>query len=72
MGIFGKLNNPANIPLHHVRGITRAAGIELVQFHDLTVSHSIGGSVSGFDRLWALFPRFAPITLLICTNRSDL
>lgn len=72
MGIFGKLNNPSNVPLHHIRGITRAAGIELVQFHELTVNHAIGCSVSRFDRIWSLFPRLSPVTLLICINQPNV
>lgn len=65
-GIMGKLNNPTNQPIHHIRGITSRAGRELVQFHGLKIREIIGTSGGRFHALWKYFPSIAPVNVIIC------
>lgn len=63
--LFGKLNNPKNEPIHHIRGITYRAMKELIQFYSFKIK-KIYGYEYRLRRLFGLFPSFAPIDIFIC------
>ena len=69
-GPFGPLNNPNDLPIHHIRGFTRRAGHDFLRYHDLEIQQSIGGSVGRLDPIWRFVPGFAPVSLFICMKKT--
>jgi len=65
-GLFGRLNNPTDIPIHHIRGITLQAGRDLARHHGLNIRRVIGASSGISDYVWRFVPHIAPVALLIC------
>lgn len=64
-GIFGKINNPQDEPIHHLRGITHRAMKELVQFYGFEIKKIIGyeyrlGKIPSFLSL------LASVNIFIC------
>jgi 2-polyprenyl-3-methyl-5-hydroxy-6-metoxy-1,4-benzoquinol methylase len=41
-GLFGKLNNPKNEPIHHIRGFTYRAIKEMLKYNNFKIIKSIG------------------------------
>ena len=64
-GPFGRANNPTDLPVHHIRGITARAGRQLVAHHGLKVQRFCGASWGILDPLWRYLPGLAPVNLLI-------
>lgn len=64
-GWFGRYNNPSDVPIHHIRGITTRAGQELLKYHGLSIRQTIGSSHSRFEGLWRNIPGIAPVNLMI-------
>ena len=64
-GLTGKLNNPGNIPLHHIRGITYRAMCELLEYNGLKIIWARGSD-------WYLpkavkhIPSIASINVILC------
>ncbi|MFA4942601.1 MAG: methyltransferase domain-containing protein [Patescibacteria group bacterium] len=67
-GIFGKLNNSKNVPLHHIRGITNRAMREMLDFNNFKIVKIIGYEYR-FKRLFRFFPSFAPVNIVICKKK---
>lgn len=63
--LFGKLNNPKNEPIHHIRGITYIAMKELIQFYGFKIKKIYGYEyrLKGF---FGSFPSLAPVDIFIC------
>lgn len=63
-GIFGKLNNPNNEPIHHIRGFTLRAIKEMLNYYNFKVV-----KVYGYDhrlkRLMKYFPSIAPVNVIV-------
>lgn len=70
-GWFGRLNNPTNVPIHHIRGIASQAGKELLEHHGLTIRKSLGASHGVMDYFWQFLSPFAPVNLIICRKTCD-
>lgn len=68
MGLVGRLNNPSNQPLHHIRGITSRAANELLQHHGLKIRRTLGSSWGILEPFWRYIPSLAPINLFVCEN----
>jgi 2-polyprenyl-3-methyl-5-hydroxy-6-metoxy-1,4-benzoquinol methylase len=64
-GFFGKINSPADGSLHHIRGITHKAMIELIKHYGFTVLKKIGSEYR-VPLFFYLFPEIAPINIFIC------
>ena len=64
-GIFGRLNNKNNEPLHHIRGITYRAMVAMLKFHGFKVIKVIGYEYR-LKKLFYYFPGIAPINIYIC------
>lgn len=62
-GIFGRLNNPDNSAIHHIRGITYRAMKELLVTNRFKIDKAIGNDVTGLLRFC---PQFATTVLFIC------
>jgi SAM-dependent methyltransferase len=65
-GWFGRMNNPTNVPIHHIRGITALAARELLTHHGLVIRKAKGASHGAMDHLWQFVPQLAPVNLVIC------
>ncbi|MFM7035599.1 MAG: class I SAM-dependent methyltransferase [Planctomycetia bacterium] len=64
-GWFGRYNNPTDVPIHHIRGITTRAGRELLTYHGLSIRQLIGTSHGRFEWLWRLIPGIAPVNVVV-------
>jgi len=62
---FGKLNNPKNEPIHHIRGFTHRAMKGMIQFYGFQII-KIYGYEYRLKRLFSLFPSLAPINIFVC------
>lgn len=69
-GIFGKLNNFKNEPLHHIRGITRRAMKELVEYNRFKVLKIIGYDHHRFKKFFRCFPQIATSNIFICKKQK--
>lgn len=64
-GIFGSLNNPKNISIHHIRGITYKGMKELVKYHGFKIEKVIGWEFR-MPFLFKRIPSLAPLNIFIC------
>lgn len=64
-GIFGKLNNPHNQPIHHIRGITSRAMKEMLEFNGFKIIKIIGHE-NRLKKLLYFFPSIASVNIIIC------
>lgn len=64
-GIFGRFNNPRDIPLHHIRGISHSAMRDLVRYHGFEIV-KIQGYDYRFPKIFSFFPSVAPINIFAC------
>lgn len=64
-GIFGKLNNPNNSPIHHIRGIAHKAMKEFIQSNGFKML-SIYGWDYRFPKLFIHFPSISAVNIFIC------
>lgn len=64
-GIFGRLNNHGNQPIHHLRGITYKAMKEMVNYHGFKIIKTIGYEYR-FKKISYFFPSIAPVNIFIC------
>lgn len=71
MGIFGKKNNPTNEPIHHIRGITKKAMQEMLNFYGFNIVKTLGSSFN-FQKIFSLYPNIAPMVFFICQKKSKL
>lgn len=62
-GIFGRLNNPDDSVIHHIRGITYRAMKELLVTNGFKIDKVIGSDATGLLRFC---PRIATTVLFIC------
>jgi SAM-dependent methyltransferase len=65
MGLFGRLNNPGNQSIHHIRGITTRAMKEMVQYHGFEVVKIMGGSLNNMKFFNAIY-QLAPQNIFVC------
>lgn len=63
-GIFGRLNNKVNRPIHHIRGITHKAMREFVQYHGFKILHMIGYDYR-IENMFRFIPSVAPVNINI-------
>ncbi len=68
MGLPGKLNNPANKRLHHIRSMTYKAIKEFLGYHGFTVIKTVGYTGGGFNFAKHL-PSIAGDVLYICRKK---
>jgi len=64
-GLFSKLNNKHRRTIHHIRGITRKAMIEFLNYHKFEIIKEFGY----FHKLgltFQIFLGFAPVNIFIC------
>ena len=64
-GIFGRLNNPLDQPIHHIRGITNGAMKEMLKFNGFKVIKNFGYEYR-FKKLFYFFPNIASVNIFIC------
>ncbi|HOV97471.1 MAG TPA: hypothetical protein PLW49_00430, partial [bacterium] len=67
-GIFGKLNNRGNRPIHHIRGITHRAMKEMLEFNGFEIIKAIGYEWR-LKKLFYYFPSIAPVNIFICLKK---
>jgi 2-polyprenyl-3-methyl-5-hydroxy-6-metoxy-1,4-benzoquinol methylase len=65
-GIFGRLNNSQNQPIHHLRGITYKAMREMVEFYGFKIIKTCGYDYRLVKGLFTLFTSLAPVNLFVC------
>jgi SAM-dependent methyltransferase len=65
MGMFGKLNNPDDEPIHHIRGITYKAMKEMLEFYNFKIVRSIKSN-KGLLILKVLPPSLSSVVVFIC------
>jgi len=68
-GIFSKLNNKRNQTVHHIRGITRKAMAELLNYHKFKIVHEFG-YFHKLGLVFEIFLAFAPVNIFICKKTS--
>lgn len=73
-GILGKLNNPNNKPIHHIRGITNKAMKEMVGFHGFRIEKMFGHSnkfknSNIFNKIFYYMPSLAPANIFVCRKK---
>jgi len=64
-GLFGRLNNPTNKPVHHVRGITYRAMREMVSYWGFVVERVVPYDYR-LGRLCKAFVGVAPVNIFVC------
>lgn len=64
-GIFGKINNKSGKTLHHIRGITHKAMIEMINYHGFKIIKKIGYEYR-FKKLFYFFPSIASVNIFVC------
>jgi len=68
-GVFGKLNNPNNEPIHHIRGFTLAAIKEMLKYYGFEITQ-----IYGYDyRLKGImkyFSSLAPVNIIVSRKIS--
>lgn len=69
-GPIGRLSNPNGTPVHHVRGITLRAMIELVRFHGFAVKKIIPYEFR-IGRLPRIFAGLAPVIIMVCEKSKS-
>jgi len=67
-GIFGRLNNRGNQPIHHIRGITHRAMKEMLEFNGFEIIKVIGYEWR-LKKLFYYFPSIAPVNIFICLKK---
>lgn len=67
-GFMGALNNPEDVPLHHIRGITYRALRELLAYNGLHIVWSRGYDWR-LSRLVARCPSVASIVVVLCQKK---
>ncbi|MFA6048909.1 MAG: methyltransferase domain-containing protein [Candidatus Micrarchaeia archaeon] len=76
-GVFSDLNSPKdnrvkNPPaIHHIRGITSKAMMDLLQFHGFKVVAIKGYSHRADDLFFRYFPSIAPVNVIICKKNHQ-
>ncbi|MCK5521728.1 MAG: methyltransferase domain-containing protein [Thiomargarita sp.] len=70
-GIFGKLNNPMNVSIHHIRGFTHRAIKEMLSYYGFSII-KIYGYDHRLKRLMKYFPSFASVNVIVArkSNRT--
>ena len=63
-GWFGRYNNPRDLPIHHIRGITTRAARELLEYHGLSITKVVGTSHSRCEWGWRYIPGIAPVNVV--------
>lgn len=63
-GIFGRINNPDDNPIHHIRGITHNAMKDMVHFHKFKILSMIGYEYR-LGKIFKHFPSLAPVNIFI-------
>lgn len=64
-GLLGKLSNPSGRPIHHIRGITLKAMIELLKYHGFETVEIIPYEYR-LGKLPKIIRSFAPILVIKC------
>lgn len=64
-GIFARVNAKRDGTIHHIRGITRKAMIELLNYHKFKVIKEYG-YFHKFNLLFKTFLNLAPVNIFIC------
>lgn len=65
-GIFGRLNNPMDSPVHHIRGITYRAMKEFLKANKFKIN-----KIKGYDKLnlLGICPRISTSVLYVCSRQ---
>jgi len=66
MGVFGRLNNPSDSVLHHIRGISFRAMKEMLEANQFKIIKAVGGSN---NIILKRCPRIASLALFICSKK---
>lgn len=66
-GVFGRMNNPSDSVLHHIRGITYRAMRDLLCDNGFKIIKVIGDDVSGLSRA---FPSIASTVAFVCEKNT--
>lgn len=68
-GFFGRINNPPGQVLHHIRGITTKAIIDLLKVHGFEIV-----KIVGYDYRLPIIPRYlpkiSPVNIVICKKKQ--
>lgn len=64
-GIFGKLHNKHNKPIHHIRGVTNRAMKEMLEANGFKIVKTIGYEWR-LKKLLYFFPSIAPVNIVVC------
>lgn len=65
MWVGGGINNPQNIPVHHIRGITCKAMKEMLIFNKFRIEKVIGCDHRA-KWLFRKTPSLAPVVMFVC------
>ena len=68
-GLLGRWSNPSGKPVHHVRGITLNAMIELVKYHGFEVIKIVPYEYR-LGRLPGILAGISPVIIMICKKSS--
>lgn len=66
-GVFGKMNNPAGNPIHHIRGITYRAMKEMLTANRFEIKKIFGSSAGG--GILRYFPKISSCICYMCKKR---
>ncbi|WP_461257319.1 class I SAM-dependent methyltransferase [Treponema sp. R80B11-R83G3] len=69
-GIFGKINNPHDAPIHHIRGITYGGMKEMLKFYNFRIIKTYNASKGAFF-LRLLPSSLASVVLFVCKKQKN-
>lgn len=67
MGVFGRMNNPSDSVLHHIRGITYRAMKELLEANEFKIHKVMGCDKTNLLRVC---PRISSTILFVCSKNK--
>lgn len=68
-GVFGALNSPQGITIHHIRGITYRACKEMLSYSGFQILEERGFSHGRFEGVAKHFPSIAPEIWFVCKKK---
>ncbi len=72
MGLFGEKNNPEHVSIHHIRGFTYRAMVELISQHKFEIVFSKGTFRQKYLRPLSIIKPLAADILIIAKKRSNM
>jgi len=68
-GFLGRINNPANIPIHHIRGITTKAMKEMLEYYGFKI-RKVCGYDWQFPKIFRFLPKLASVNIFISEKKG--